>query len=415
LLPVSAVFIIFIILLFLLVGQRKNNSAILLEYRASRIINIMLDFYIEGEVPDPAEVDGNILGFGIYAPEGRAVFVYGSAPGRLNNDHLRGNEIIINNNRSIEMIRSVGSVDEHAGSRMPPEMQQRFLDMREQGGRGSGMMPMLRKYQSGVYLEYKNSTYLTERSLIILIVFLFSVSFIFLSTLIINLYNRNSKLTIKSEHEKQLIQLGEAARTLAHEIRNPLGTLKIQRDILSRKLPSGYEGNLETIDRELKRLNTLVERVGDFLRNPAGVRACIDLSDFLSRLYVNQPKIYLGEMPDDAEICFNSDRLRTVIDNVINNAVDSGGDASVLVKDSGHYFVLEVSDNGQGIPESVLDRIFDPFFTTKDRGTGLGLSVVKQLLEASGGWVRIKNSNPGVCASLGFRKKGGNNCENSDS
>ncbi|MBI9108014.1 MAG: HAMP domain-containing histidine kinase [Spirochaetales bacterium] len=416
LLPVSAVFIIFIILLFLLIGQKRNNSAILLEYRASRIMSIMLDFYVEGDIPDPAELDENILGFGIYTQEGRGVFLFGTAPPRLNAGRMLGNEITINKNRSIRIVRSVFDTEDfmngNTAPRPPRGMGQHLRDRNDQNKRGSGMMPMMRKYQAGVYLEYSNSSYITERRLIILIILLFAASFTFLSVLIYNLYNSNRRLTIKSEHEKQLIQLGEAARTLAHEIRNPLGTLKVQRDLLKKKLPEGYEGNLETIDRELKRLNTLVERVGDFLRNPVGKRSVIDLSVFLSSLYEDRIDVRLDGLPPEAGICFNSERLRTVVDNVINNAVDSGGEAMVRITDSGNYLILQVEDGGEGIPEELLGRIFEPFFTTKDKGSGLGLAVVKQLMEASGGWVKIENNYPGVCARLGFRKTGGEDCEN---
>lgn len=415
LLPVSAVIIIFIILLILLVGQKQSNNAILLEYRASRIINIMLDFYVQDDLPEPAELDENILGFGIYDQDGRSVYQYGSAPRRLNAGRMRGNEISINKNRSIEIIRTVVNVQDSDSSRLPPMMHQRIQEMREKGPVEQRMIPMIRKYQAGVYLEYSNSTYLNERRLIILIVVLFAASVGFLFFLISSLYRSNRKLTIKSEHDKQLIQLGGAARTLAHEIRNPLSTLKVQRDLLKKKLPEGYEGNLETIDRELKRLNTLVERVGDFLRNPVGKRVLIDLCVYLSHLYGDRPEVSLADLPAETSICFDSERLRTVLDNIINNAVDAGGGAVVSLYSSGGFTVVKIKDRGPGIPEDVLDRIFDPFFTTKDRGTGLGLSVVKQLMEAAGGWIMIEDNNPGVCVNLGFRNTDGDACENSDS
>lgn len=398
-LPVLAVFIIFIILLFMLVGQKQNTNALLLEYRASEIVNLIADLYAQGNVPDPSELDEDILGLGIYDHNGTMVYQYGSAPERLGGNRMRRNDVRINKNRSIEIMRSGGDFDE----RVIPGFQQRFRDMKEQAGRNQRVSPILKKYQTGIYLEYSNSSYLAERRLIILIIVLFVLSFAFLSVLIYNLYNSNKKLTVKSEHDKQLIQLGEAARTLAHEIRNPLGTLKIQRDLLKKKLPEGYEGNLETIDRELKRLNTLVERVGDFLRNPVGHRQRIELSEYISSLYGERNDISLTDFAAMPEICFDTERLRTVLDNIINNAVDAGGEADIRLDVSGNFLQVSVSDSGPGIPDEVISRIFDPFFTTKDRGTGLGLAVVRQLMDAAGGWVRIDNVNPGTCVGLGFR------------
>ena len=186
-LPVSALFIIFIVLLVLLVNQIQGNNRLALEYRASKLINLLLDYHIQGDMPDPADIDRNILGYGIYAPDGKAVYTYGTAPLRLpDKTRERGGVSAVNRNRSIVIIRNV-PVD---GPMMwnPGPMAQRMLDMHGRRQPEQPLLPALRKYQSGVYLEYSNSSYLAEHKLIVSITFLFLILFGAAAVMVYRLY-----------------------------------------------------------------------------------------------------------------------------------------------------------------------------------------------------------------------------------
>ena len=400
-LPVSAVCILFIILLFLLIDQKRSNNALVLEYNASKIINLLLDLHVNNQQIIPSEIDENIIGYGIYDKDRQAVSSWGSAPQQLPASTGRNNEIRYRRNKSIIIVRTVldnralppgvGAVMQH----MSPNMQRRLQEYRDDRNSIEAMPPMMQKYQAGVFLEYSNASYVAEQRLIFFIIILFIIMFTTAFVFVYRLYQSNKHLLVQSEHDKQLIQLGEAARTLAHEIRNPLSALKIQRDLLVKKLPGGYETNLEVIDRELKRLNTLVERVGEFLRNPVGRPERINLYEFISRLYCSRTDIAITENQKDIFILFDSERLRTVIDNIVNNAVESGGSAAIEVNTSGRSVFLKVSDKGEGFTEEALKRLFDPFFTTKNSGTGLGLSVVRRLMESTGGKVEVTNLKSG--------------------
>ncbi len=345
-LPVSAVFIIFIILLVMLIDQKQSNNALMLEYRASRLIDLLLDLQINDQLNDPSQIDENIIGFGIYGADNNSLKRYGSAPLRLPDAASRNNEVIMVGRRSIVVIRTLP--DEAAApprgadsmmQRMPPNMQRRMQEFREQR---SITAPMLQKYQVGIYIEYLNSGYISERRLIILLIILFITLFSVAAFFLFRLYRSNRRLIEKTEHDRQLIQLGEAARTLAHEIRNPLGALKIQRDLLVKKLPPGYETNLDIIDRELKRLNLLVDRVGEFLRNPVGKPERIDLGRFVSLNYTAAVmKLPIHRIPDStACIYFDRERLRTVLDNIVNNAVESAGAAGITVTEVSRGILL---------------------------------------------------------------------------
>ncbi len=411
-LPVSAVFIIFIILLVMLIDQKQSNNALMLEYKASRLIDLLLDLQVNDQLNDPSQIDENITGFGIYGADNNSLKRYGSAPLRLPDAAGRNNEVIMAGRRSIVVIRTLpddAAVLRGAESmmqRMPPNMQRRLQELRDDRDQRQPLAPMLRKYQVGIYIEYLNSGYISERRLIILLIILFITLFSVAAFFLFRLYRSNRRLIEKTEHDRQLIQLGEAARTLAHEIRNPLGALKIQRDLLVKKLPPGYETNLDIIDRELKRLNLLVDRVGEFLRNPVGKPEKIDLGRFVTELYGSRNEIVFS-IPDSAAcIYFDRERLRTVLDNIVNNAVESAGAAGIAVTEVSRGILLSVTDNGAGFTEEALRRMFDPFFTTKNSGTGLGLSVVKRLTEAAGGSVKINNRKEGGAeAELFFRRE----------
>ena len=407
-LPVSAVFLIFIVLLILLIYQKQSNNALVLEYRASHLINLLLDLYSTDQQIDVPEIDENILGYGFYDEDGKVLQQWGSAPSVLPLIGGRPDGVVMSGNRSIIVVRTglngngMPPGGTHMMEQMPQSMMRRFNGNRESR---EPLPPILTKYRTGIFLEYSNAGYRRERGLIILIIMLFVIFFTLSAVFVYRLYRANRLLLVKNEHDKQLIQLGEAARTLAHEIRNPLGALKIQRDLLSKKLPEGYEGNLEVIDRELKRLNTLVERVGEFLRNPVGRPERIGLSGFVSRLYSSRDDIIVTSIKD-ADVYFDAERLRTVFDNLVNNAVESGGSSEIVVKKTGSRAVAEVKDSGSGFSDEALQRLFDPFFTTKNNGTGLGLSVVKRLVESAGGTIKVLNRRDGATVRIDFGEQG---------
>ena len=399
-LPVLIISVIFFSLLLLLLDQKKSNNELILEYRASRVISLLVNLYEDTGDIDPADVDENILGFGIYDFNFEALTRFGTAPERLPELTGRNPEKVAATNRSVEIIRLP-----RTGPVLNPMMG------RSRGRRTEPMqqtMPMMQeRAEHGIYMEYGNSSYTSEFRLLVLLTVFFTGAFGIAFLVIFKLYSQNRKLIIKSEHDKQLIQLGEAARTLAHEIRNPLGTLKLQRDLLKKKLPDGYDSNLEVIDRELKRLNLLVERVGEFLRNPVGTMECIDLADFFQQLYGSRESVKINYLKPGSRVYFDRERLRTVIDNIINNAVEAGGTAFVEIGPSS----VMIRDKGPGFSDEALERLFDPFFTTKNSGTGLGMSIVKRLVETAGGKVIVKNMKEGgASVSVEFEETDESTC-----
>jgi signal transduction histidine kinase len=206
--------------------------------------------------------------------------------------------------------------------------------------------------------------------------------------------------------QERLAALGELSAVVAHEVRNPLGVIFNSLGSLRRLLrPTGDARMLlDIVGEEADRLNRIVGDLLDFARpstpefrpehlshvvdeavaaalgqNPAGVKL------------VRDPDEELPPVPLDARL------VRQAVLNVAINAVQAmprGGRLRVKVRRTPGGALLEIEDSGAGIPEEVRHRIFEPFFTTKASGTGLGLAVVKRIVEGHGGEVAV-SSPPG--------------------
>jgi signal transduction histidine kinase len=208
-----------------------------------------------------------------------------------------------------------------------------------------------------------------------------------------------------AERHGKLASLGVLASGVAHEIRNPLTAIKARVFTLRRRLAEGTaEHNAaEVIDGEINRLERIVQ---DFLRfaRPADPQRIEVAADQLLREVVAflAPQVAPATLRMDAEgsvsavVDADPEQIRQVLINLIQNAaeaVSSEGEITLRVRLAtrplgGHQtevVILEVEDNGCGIPTENANRLFDPFFTTKSAGTGLGLSIAARIVEKHGG------------------------------
>lgn len=209
---------------------------------------------------------------------------------------------------------------------------------------------------------------------------------------------------------------GEVARRLAHEIKNPLTPIQLSAERLEMKL-TGKLGtpeqalltkSVKTIVDQVDAMKRLVNEFRDYARLPAAELKAVNLNDLVNdvlHLYAD----VLGQVPVQTELdpaCPNimgdSQQLRQVLHNLLQNAQDatvSAGHAdaahAVLVKTqwqaSAHRVRLVVADCGTGFPDHILKRAFEPYVTTKDKGTGLGLAVVKKIADEHASRVSIAN------------------------
>ena len=196
--------------------------------------------------------------------------------------------------------------------------------------------------------------------------------------------------------QESLVSLGEAARPLAHEIKNPLSAIALQTAVLKKTLPDEADKGLRTIEEQVQRLNNLADRVREFIRNAKGNPEHIHIIDFITEIigtfYRNIP-IEKAQM-DACYIEIDRERARSAFENLINNALESSIDTEpevfVVCKSTASSISISIVDTGDGIPEGQEKTIFDPFFTTKTQGSGIGLAISRRFIESAGGTLKIR-------------------------
>ncbi len=213
------------------------------------------------------------------------------------------------------------------------------------------------------------------------------------------------KMEAQLREQAALVRLGEMAAVIAHEVKNPLAAVRGAIQVIGKRLPAeSREASVMTdIIARIDALNQLVRDLLLFARPPRPNPAPIDLAELLSltgRLmgedaaYRDVRLMVSGSCP---VVMADPELLKIVFLNLFLNsaqAMRQQGAISVSLAAEGGSCRIAIADSGPGIPPEVQARLFTPFVTTKSRGTGLGLSTVKRLVEAHGGEIRV-DSPPG--------------------
>ena len=207
------------------------------------------------------------------------------------------------------------------------------------------------------------------------------------------LMRSNARFRRRLDAQRQLVELGEAARTLTHEIKNPLSAIRLKTAILRRTTDVAAAADLQVIDDEVGRLAVLADRVSDFIRDPAGNRVPLDLGPVLDALTERHPALEVQRPAAPLMVRFDRERLRSVLDNLVRNAVESMVDSSpveVTAQSAARQVTVRILDRGAGIAPGNRQRVFDPFFTTKPKGSGIGLPICRRFVQAAGGTLELR-------------------------
>ncbi len=205
---------------------------------------------------------------------------------------------------------------------------------------------------------------------------------------------------------------GEVARRLAHEIKNPLTPIQLSAERLQFKLADKLmHGDAEmlargtqTIINQVQSMKRMVDDFRDYARMPAPETAPLDLNALIGEvlgLYESSAAAIEARLAADLPpVLGDATQLRQIIHNLLRNAQDalegrSDGQIEIVTGLAGRYACLSIGDNGPGFPLDLLPRIFEPYVTTKTRGTGLGLPIVKKIVEEHLGTIEISNSPTG--------------------
>jgi len=205
---------------------------------------------------------------------------------------------------------------------------------------------------------------------------------------------------------------GEVARRLAHEIKNPLTPIQLSAERLqfklADKLANGDADMLargtQTIINQVQAMKRMVDDFRDYARLPAPEVAPLDLNALIREvlgLYESSSASIDTELADDlGAILGDATQLRQIIHNLLRNAEDAlegraGARIVIRTQQGSRHARLSLADNGPGFPVELLPRIFEPYVTTKARGTGLGLPIVKKIVDEHQGSIEISNAPEG--------------------
>lgn len=197
----------------------------------------------------------------------------------------------------------------------------------------------------------------------------------------------------------------EVARRVAHEIKNPLTSMRIAVDQLSR---TGGQADgrtataIDVIAAETDRLGRLAKEFADFGRLPEGPMSEVDLVELLEDLgrtaVPEGVTVTVAANGGGTTVLGHYDPLRRAFSNLLRNAAEAmhgQGRIDVAVTGDGRGAVVTIADHGPGIPAEMRHRVFEPYFTTKPDGTGLGLALVRQTLEAHRGTISLTETPGG--------------------
>ncbi len=215
---------------------------------------------------------------------------------------------------------------------------------------------------------------------------------------------------MKDSGHSRLEFLGQLAGGLAHEIKNPLSTMKLTLQLLEEDFAHDKSAlamrSLRKIELLLKEVNHLDEIVQEFLRLSRGhdlkyqrtdLRKMIhELIEFLSDDAGQRGITLQSQLTGELEVIVDATYIRQALTNLVRNAfeaIESKGRGEVIVRarQQGDVIVIEVIDTGVGIAPANFERMFRPYFTTKKGGTGMGLPMVRRIVEEHGGQVTFES------------------------
>ncbi len=235
---------------------------------------------------------------------------------------------------------------------------------------------------------------------------------LFLSLIvIIFLYKKLNKTGKIVERQKDLSEAGILASGLAHEIRNPLNSIKINVQLLQEDiedaikdedLKKDFRETISSITYEIGRLNELMTNFLTYARPTQLQKEKFSLADFIKdivnfmKVEANLKGIQIECNLPEGEMIFEGDRqkLRQALMNILKNAIQilsKEGKIQVTLKNMRDLYLIEIVDNGPGMTEDFLNQIFVAFSSQRKGGTGLGLSITKKFIDAHGGGIKVES------------------------
>jgi len=234
-------------------------------------------------------------------------------------------------------------------------------------------------------------------------------SMIYSSVLAVGVFKHRAEYDLLAEMRMKLDMLNELAAGIAHELRNPLSSIRGAASLLQSK-----SGNLtveksseylDLISAEVQRLDGILTNYGSLIRpikierEPVHINSLIEKTVTLMQTNEDMPRIELSLSPAVPPCNSDPQTLRQVFINLIKNAHEACGSEGAIHIATEHIppsIRITFSDSGKGVPPEILPRIFEPFVSTKSKSMGLGLAICRRLLDLNGGTIEAANDNAGA-------------------
>ena len=218
---------------------------------------------------------------------------------------------------------------------------------------------------------------------------------------------RAEDMRVQLERSQKLSLVGQIAAGMAHEIKNPLASIKGAVEILCDETtsPNDRQEFKAIVLKEVKRINSSVTDFLEFARPSEAKMIELNLADIVrSSLKQVQPQAkksnitIVSHVEDPVMVNGDEEKIHQVLLNLLLNAVDASSEASTVTVRLTHdtnRALIAIEDTGAGISEEQLSRIFEPFFTTKSSGTGLGLAIARNIIDKHQGSISLRNRSHG--------------------
>jgi two-component system, NtrC family, sensor histidine kinase HydH len=222
----------------------------------------------------------------------------------------------------------------------------------------------------------------------------------------------------------QYAEISQLAGGLAHEIRNPLSTVRLNLDLLAEDFQDGetprdrrVRQRVERLQHEVLRLQGILEnflrfaRIQDLKLEAVDLNAIVEeIRDFYEPTAATKSVVIRAQLAADLpSIRLDADLFKQALLNLVLNAehaMPTGGELILTTRREGRWVVLDVTDTGAGMTEAVRARIFEAFFSTRSGGSGLGLPTTRKIVEAHGGTIHVQ-SEPGKGSQFTIRLPAG--------
>ena len=220
---------------------------------------------------------------------------------------------------------------------------------------------------------------------------------------------RLKQLEIEKQRAERLASFGSLASGVAHEIKNPLVAIRTFAELLPERFADidFREDFSKVVVREIDRIDNLVARLRGIASAPHPQTGSVDLRQPMletlkllrGQLEQSQTAVHYAIEDEAPYVAIEDSQLKQLFLNILQNALEamgSGGEINIRIartqSPGPSWILLEVSDTGPGMPESVRGHIFEPFFTTKPTGSGLGLAICRSIVDAHRGSIRAENN-----------------------